>query len=230
MSVFRDLAVTCPACGHVEHHAVADSINAAARPELRQQIVDDTFQRFPCARCGVTVVVDGPMLLVHFEQHHWLELFPAAWEPAWRAVEQETLRRFRQTVVEYAPPLVQVHADEFVVRTVFGLDALREKLVTLDAAIDDVALEALKLDLLRGDPEAMADPHARLRLRSATSDALNFAVQLGNRSAVELAVARSHLDTTASQAWQKTRDTVCGGPYVDVGRLLVRGDAAIPRQ
>jgi hypothetical protein len=161
------------------------------------------------------------MLLIHFERHHWLELFPAPWERAWRALEQDTIRRFEQTAILHAPPMVRDHAGEFVVRTVFGLHALREKLVVLDAGLDDRALEALKLDLLRTEPDLVGDPAVRLRLRTATAELLVLSVHGGARAIGELTAARARLDLAASEPWQRTREAVSGGPYVDVGRLLV---------
>jgi hypothetical protein len=228
MSVFRDLAVTCPACGHIANHSVAESINAGNRAELRQQILDDTFQRFPCEACSAVIVVDGPLLLFDLKRHHWLELFPAGWEGAWKALELETVRRFQQTVEELAPPVIQDQADEFVVRTVFGIDALREKLVALDAGVDDRALEAAKLGLLRDDPRLIGDPDIRIRLRTATSDALSLAVLHRGRRRGQLELPRSDLDTTSTEAWQPTRDAIGSGTFVDANRLLVAGDLPRP--
>jgi hypothetical protein len=229
VSVFRTLAVRCPGCGNVEQHSVAESINAASRPELRQQIIDDSFQRYTCARCETRVVVDGPLLVIDFPRRQWFELYPVPWEAAWRELEADSERRFRQTMVELAPPVIQDQADEFTVRTVFGLFALREKLVAFDAGIDDRALEALKLELLRTEAELLGSPEVRLRLRTISADVLQFSVHRHDRWSSDFEVARSHLDTAAAEAFAAARTTVSAGSYVDIGRILVSGTARNPR-
>jgi hypothetical protein len=218
---FRDLEIPCPACGAVERRTVAESVDAAEHPELRQQILDDTFQRFACPGCAVRVAVDGPLLVLDLDRHHWIELFPAPWQPRWRALERASFRRFRSNLVEHAPPMLQERAGAFVVRTVFGLDALREKLVAFDAGIDDRALEAVKLGILRSRPELASYPGLQIRLRAVKGASLRCSVHDGRSALGELHVPGEQLDAAASDAWLATRQLFLGG-YVDLGRLLDR--------
>jgi hypothetical protein len=222
MSVFKPRTIACPRCGDKRRRVVALSINAPRRPDVRRAILEGRFQRYVCESCGGSFTVDGPLFYVDFERHQFFGVFPSAWEGAWRAVEAEVAESFRQGVAEHAPEFVRAQAPEFTVRAIFGLAALREKLLCLEAGIEDDALEALKLDLMRSGPRF--HPSARPRLSELDSERLHFEVPEGG-----LEVPRGQLDLLASDpAWRSTREQLCAGVFIDVGRLLLSGDEPRP--
>ena len=227
MSVFRPRIVICPHCNRRGAATVAWSINATRREDLRAAILEDRFQRTRCIACRQPFAIDGPLFYLDFVRHQWLGVYPRAWESSWRAIESELQRGFDNAAVKFAPKLIRDQADSFLVRAVFGLDALRDKVACATARLDDVTLELLKLDLMRSAPELRFHPGERLSLLSADRDELRFTVAQGNVRAVRVyGVPRDRYRAIArGRAWKRARHLVSGGPYVDVGRVLLDGDA-----
>lgn len=227
MSVYEERVLTCPHCRHAEIRKVAVSLDGAGAAQERQEILEDTFQRFACAACGQRFRADGPLIYIDFDAKLWLGVFPAPWEAAWWDHEDEPRRAFERYMIEDCPPLVRAWAPGFAVRAVFGLDRLREKLVAHAAGIDDRVLEAYKLELLRGMGEHELEPRARPTLREATAEAALFHVprpepdEPGRLAKVR--VARAEIDRIAAAqdgAWASTIAAVSEGPYLDLGRLF----------
>jgi hypothetical protein len=224
LSIFRDRAIACPRCGAAARRRVALSVNLPRVPEVRAAILDGKFQEFACAACGERHFVDGPFMAIDMAAQRWIMAWPAAWEPSWRALEATPEETFREAVVENAPPLIRATAEGYVVRSVFGLAALAEKLRCLEAGIDDRALEALKLDLMRSVAEVGFHAGARLRLARVDEREVVFA-----NARLELAAPRARLDEIGRDAgWAQAMASLSSGPYVDTGRLLVAGDAPRP--
>jgi hypothetical protein len=225
MSIFKPRAIPCPHCATRERRLVAHSINADRRPDLRQAILDDRFQRFDCGGCGQRFAVDGPFFYFDLGRRQWLGVYPARWERGWRALEAEVERSHRDAAVECAPRMIREIAPELVVRVVFGLPALRDKLLCFESGIDDVSLEILKLRLmLEGDPLHFT-PSDRPTLSRAGEPLRLTTVR--ERELLELQVERRRLDECADPAWQAARTQLGGGAYVDVGRIMLSGNAAI---
>jgi hypothetical protein len=214
MSVFRTRAVACPHCAAIEERSVALSINAARRRDVRAAIIEDRFQRFVCATCARDYSVEGPFFFFDPDARLWIGVYPPRWETSWRALEAELQQAFRSSMIEFAPEIVRADAGEYVVRAVFGLGALRDKLVCFDAALDDRALEVLKLDLMRS-AELPFDAATRPRL-TAANGALTFDAGVG-----ELRVERPLYDRARAAA-AATADA-WRGAYVDAGRVLIPG-------
>ncbi len=227
MSVFRDRSIACPKCGEREERYLAISLNAARAAKARQAILDGEFQNFACARCGARFVVDGPLVWLDFPRKRWLMVFPSAWESAWRALERDPLRSHQESMVEHAPEMVRDQAEGYTIRTLFGFAQLRDKLRALEAGLDDEALEVLKLDAMRAGVGIALHPSERLELIAA-GDPLVLAV--AGDPARRIEVPRARLDEIAADraTWRSAFDAVSGGPYVDVGRLLVDGNAPRP--
>lgn len=238
MSVHEDRVLCCPHCRHEEARSVAVSLDAGRAAQQRREILDETFQRFPCKACGGTFRAEGPLIYIDFDGKLWLGVFPGAWEAAWWDHEDEPRGAFERYMIESCPPLVRSWGPGFAVRAVFGLGRLREKLVAHDAGIDDRVLEAYKLDLLRGmGPHELA-PSARPTLREATADDAVFHVPRPEPGApgrlARVRVARAEIDRIAAArdgAWASTIAAVSEGPYVDLGRIFAprpAGEAISP--
>lgn len=228
MSVYQSRALTCPHCQHVATWSVAVSLNAARAAPQRQQILDGTFQRFTCSACGEMFRADGPLIYIDFDAKLWIGVFPTPWEAAWWEHEEEPLGVFQRYMIERCPPLVRSWAPGFEVRSVFGLERLREKLVAHGAGIDDRVLEAYKLDLLRGLGPYELAPSARPRLRELGPDGAMFHVPRPEPGAPHrfalVRVARAEIARVAAARegeWASTIAAVSAGPYVDLGRIFV---------
>ncbi len=85
MARFEDRALTCPHCQHVAVRSVAVSLDAEhGKPQL-QEILDGTFQRFACERCGKSYRADGPLVYLDFDDQRWVGVFPEPEERRWCA-------------------------------------------------------------------------------------------------------------------------------------------------
>ncbi|MCB9730928.1 MAG: CpXC domain-containing protein [Deltaproteobacteria bacterium] len=234
MSTFVDTPVTCPHCRSVTERTIATSINGPRIPEVVGDIRDGTFQVFTCPACHQEHEVDEPMAFIDFDQRRWVTMYPAVWEASWRGWEAEAERNYRDTMIVYAAAVVAELREGLWRRTVFGLDALREKLAIAEHGLDDVAIEALKLDLMRGMPELAVTPRARPRFVEADAEALRFrAVRDGVEGDLErpggvsvLVVERGRYDAVLEDAWGDARAQLGAGSYVDIGRILFDGGDA----
>lgn len=227
MSIYEQRTLTCPHCGQERVESVAVSLNAPRARVQRQAIMDGTFQRFECETCHERFRADGPLIYIDFDQKLWIGVFPAPWESTWWKCEQEPALAFQRNIEENSPPMVKEWAPGFTIRTVFGLEHLREKLVAHEARIDDRVLEAYKLDLLRGMGPYEPSRRARPRLRKVEGGELFFHVprpETANPGRVAMVkVARAEIDRidTDREAWAPVLATLSEGPYVDLGRIFI---------
>lgn len=148
MSTFVPSTIVCR-CG--EHYVVdvANGLHISARPDIREQILAGTFHRFDCPNCGVTTQIDALLSYTDFPARLWFTIAPSTGLP-WRNRYLEIARQgFESTMQRNAPDLVIGWGREMTRRLIFGLAALREKLVILDAKLDDRVIELLKIQLIR---------------------------------------------------------------------------------
>jgi hypothetical protein len=148
MSTFVPSTIICR-CG--EHYVVqvANGLHISARPDIREQILAGTFHRFDCPNCGAKTQVDTLLSYTDFPARLWFTIAPST-SLAWRNRYLEIARQgFESTMQRNAPELVIEWGREMTRRLVFGLAALREKLIILDAKLDDRVIELLKIQLIR---------------------------------------------------------------------------------
>jgi hypothetical protein len=233
MSVFRERQMLCSQCGHANTETVALSLHGPRVPELVERIRSGTFQVFRCAGCGTAYRADGPLIYTDFEEKHWIGEFPSAYEPAWASLEQQPLDSFRRAMIDLAPAFLRGEASGFTIRTVFGLDALAEKLVVLEAGFDDRAVEAAKLQMVL-EAGAILHPGYRVRATEVTPEGLR--VRAWRRARQDATPEPVALDLTSEQIervlldpdWAPVVAELSVGPYVDLCRLVFDGRAPVP--
>lgn len=220
MSTFASRTHACPTCGTRQELTVAISLNGDRMPELREQILAGTFQRFPCSACEAAILVEDPMVYLDFARKEWLTCFPRSRESEWHRLEQEPLEDWKEAMITHASPIARNMSAGFKVRAVFGFNALREKLLCFEHAIDDGLLEVLKFDLIRSLSDLPFVPERRLRLYAVEPETLWFGVSGTERT---LPMPRQLLDEYAMEPleWLSLTERLRRGPYVDLGRLLL---------
>jgi len=222
MSTFSQATLRCR-CGVEYVVDVADSVRAAARADLRAQILDGTFHRFACPQCGAVAQVDKLFAYTDFPRRQWFTVVPAASlarRSEWLALAE---RSFQAVFVERAAPVVTAWAPQFTRRVVFGLASLREKLLGFDAGLDDRRVEQLKVALVEaGRLIYVADGYCHLV--AVTADKLVFEwAAPGDAGTSRAVVARSEYDALAGGG----RDDVPAAtplfttPVVDMRALYV---------
>ncbi len=229
MSLFQTETARCPFCrGTIAFEAVY-SVNADRRPDLREQILDGSFQREICAGCGKPMRMQPDFAYLDAGRRRWILVEPATGLATWPELEAAAREVFALGYGAGANPVARALGASLVPRVTFGWAALREKLVCDAAGLDDVALECTKLLMLRGLDDAPLADGVDLRLLEATEEELTFAwMRTADEAMTEMLTAPHALyDGVAADpvAWAEIRDALSGGLYVDVNRLLVPADA-----
>jgi hypothetical protein len=189
-------------------------------PELREQILVGTFQRFVCEECDATMRIEDAMVYLDFERKEWMTCFPRARETEWHRLELEPLEDWKEAMVTHAAPIAREMSAGFKIRAVFGMDALREKLLCFEHGIQDELLEVLKFDLVRGVPDIPFQPNRRLRLYAVNQDVLWFGLSGTDRT---LSAPREVLTEYVLEPleWLSLTERLRRGPYVDLGRIML---------
>lgn len=233
MSIFQSEVLTCPACGAEVGFDALFSISADRRPDLRDAILDDTLQRGGCETCGESFRLDPELTYLSIADGQWILAGPPSGFARWSAFEREAQSAFSSAYGDAAPPAARAIGAALTPRIAFGWAALREKLLARRHGLDDVALELLKLALLRGPVgERMADDR-ELRLVEVAGEpeaqVLTLAWLRGPRSEpIEgLRVPRDVYDGIAAgqKDFGAVREELAGGLFVDVNRLFVGAEA-----
>lgn len=222
MSTFLDQDIACRACGQSWVRPVATFLDQPADLDrARAELQGDTFQRFSCPGCGQRVVAARPLRWCDRESRLWVAMLPEAAESGWPRWERDV-----HTMATWDISLDGTDTSDlsdWTLRVVFGLVALREKLICHQQSIDDALLELLKLELLDAHPSLERLAHHRLRLVDVGENLLSFAARDDAGRWQGAAATRSRLASIAErpELWVTARATLLEGPYVDLGRMLV---------
>lgn len=223
MSTFIDALVECQICGHRYPAEIAAAVHVSTRRELRDAIVAGVFHRFMCPACGASTTIEKLFAYTDFDRFEWFTVVPGAELPFvgdWERFAEET---FAATMRSHCPPIVRDDwAPKMRRRVVFGLAALREKLIAADAGLDDRVLEGLKLVVLRRGGIAPAiDEHLHLVGVDGEQLWLCHARATGT---VRFGVPRSwYVEVEAARA--RAEDTSFGGLVVDYRAALVERES-----
>lgn len=225
MSIFRPVALHCPACNTALQFEAVHSVNADTRPELRAAIVDNAFQQESCPSCGAGFRLDPQFNLVDTGRGEWIVAAPLARLLHWQDVEQQARALFEHAYGAGAPDPVQEVGRALRPRVTFGWPALREKLLAHDLGIDDVSLELCKAYIMR-NVDSPVSAESELRLLGADTDALHLTwlSSADGAPGPALKLARSAYAQIAADEdgdWDALRETLSAAYFVDINRLLM---------
>lgn len=228
MSIFQERTLSCPACGTEVSFELVHSVSADRRPDLRDAILDQSFQRKPCPSCGTSFRVDPEFVYIDFGRRQYIGVWPAARRHEWQACAAQTRQVFDDAMGTRAPASARKLGDTLDVRVVFGWPALVEKLLARQMGIDDRTLEIAKLAVMRSREEAPLPGVLELRLVGDHDGDLVLA-WLGNVGDDEagreppLRVPRALIAEIEAepQKWEALRASVAEGDVVDFQRALL---------
>ncbi len=225
MSLFQTESARCPYCQGTIRFEVVYSLNADRRPDLRDAILDGSFQRETCAGCGKPMRMQPRFAYVDNARRQWVLVDASSEMANWPELEDVAQETFANSYGEGASRIARELGRAMVLRVTFGWAALSEKLRCVEAGIDDVALECTKMLVMRGSGEAPIADDMDLRLVEADAKQLAFAwVRSNDEVVVEaLTVPRAVYEGVLNDAkgWAGMRAALQEGCYVDVNRLLV---------
>jgi hypothetical protein len=224
MSFFQTETVACPECGANVEFDVVYSVNAVLRPDLRDAILDRTFQRETCGQCGHSFRVDPELTYLDYLRRQWLLVRPPQDLAEWLSMEKYAHSFFEAAFGADAPASSRKLGKGLTVRLVFGWPAMREKLVCAELGLNDVDVELVKFGLLRNLDASLFSEQTELRLVGMADDQLGIAViniedELPRET---IPVPKAIYDEIANDQgdWQALREQLAAGPFVDIRRLL----------
>lgn len=213
MSLTTSVRVRCR-CGTFVDGTLFRSLNAEDHPEAREAVLDRSLHSLLCDQCGQLHSVEHAFAYVDMERRQLFGVFPEASRLDPRPWLELTVQSWEQAG----------RPDDVLVRAVFGLEELREKLVLHEAGLDDLALEVLKGDLLaHGGFRELGV--ATLFLDSVHDDTLVFVPFSGPEQKLDrpepVSVKRSLYDTyhRLGRRLLEVRPGIASGPHVSVLRL-----------
>jgi hypothetical protein len=226
MSIFRTVSVPCPACATPVSYELVHSVNADRRPDLRDAILDGSFQQRSCPSCEHRFRVEPEFIYMDLRRGQYIGVWPASKRDRWRECAARTRAVFDDAMGSNAPPEARSLGRQLEVRTVFGWPALVEKILARQAGIDDRSLEVLKLAVLRTQDEVPVPGRSEFRL-VGDRDGDPLLAWLGGADPAEpppvLRVPRQLVaDIEADpDSWQAARDGAVEGDVVDFQRELL---------
>ena len=224
MSIFSTHTIQCPACATPMDFELVLSVSADRRPDLRDAILNGSFQRQPCPGCGTLFRVEPEFTYMDIQRRQYIGVWPTARRADWQACADKTRAVFDDAMGRNAPPEARRIGDDLDVRVVFGWPALVEKILARGAGIDDRTLEVVKLAVMRSGEETPVPGQRALRLVQLDDASMLFAwVGSGGDKPSSWRVPRQLIADIEGQpdAWKATRDSVAAGDVVDFQRELL---------
>lgn len=227
MSIFRTVEARCPACDTPVSFELVFSVAADRRPDLRDAILDGSFQRQPCTSCGTLFRADPEFSYMDIGRGQYIGVWPDSKWPQWRECAGLTRDTFDEMLGAGAPPEAREIGDALVPRVVFGWAALVEKILCRQAGLDDVTLEIAKAVLMRHAAEVRVPGRQALRLVRLDGDApvLAWIDRVDGRVGEAMRVPRSLFAEieAAPETWAALRERIIDGMVVDLQRDLLAG-------
>lgn len=224
MSLFHSAQAVCGKCKTETPVDLAVSVNADRRPDLRQAILDGSFQGMQCPECGASIRLPAHLSYLDVGRGQWMLVDTFEASSDWSPVEEEAGYVFDLNFGAAASPVSREIGAGLTPRLVFGWPALREKLICAELALDDVVLEQLKISMLLNIAKPPAGDRTELRLIGGDTDELDFAWIFGasERAIATVAVPRdAYADiAAATKSWAALRAELDGHLYVDLNRLV----------
>jgi hypothetical protein len=225
MSIFLPVEARCTKCGTAVQASLAASVNADRRPDLRQAILDGTFQSTACASCGTQVRLPAHLTYIDMARNQWILVEEAKQIARWRDVEADATALYNKTFGREAPEIQRSLGKAMVPRLVFGWAALREKLLAKEAGLDDVILELLKISVLRNVPGSPMSDTTELRLidMEGSQMTLRWLEGTTEKGIADLPLDRELYDDIAVNLapWAELKGDVEAGLFVDMKRILI---------
>jgi hypothetical protein len=225
MSLFHAQTIACPACGTAKTADVFYSVNADRRPDLREAVIDRSFQAQLCDSCGAAFRIDPEFNYLDLARGQWIAVHPVGSLGQWEEIQAADHATFDKSYGPGASAGAREIGAGLQVRITFGWAAFREKLVAAEAGLDDVELELLKVAILRTQAKAPLSQAVELRLVDVVDGQLVLCwLDTAADTVVEtMLVPAAAYDAIAADAegWAALRREMAEGPFVDMQRLMV---------
>mgnify|MGYP000846323606 FL=1 len=136
--------ITCPQCGKKHSFQVWDSINTQEYPEMKEKVRNDEAFRFRCPDCGATAILNYNFL--YHQQEDRVLIFVDADGSSYNDMEKILKQKGNAF-------------DGYRKRIVLSYNDFKEKLLILDAGLDDRIVEIIKASIWDNVEERYKDKH-----------------------------------------------------------------------
>ena len=228
MSRFHEETVSCPACEKKSIQLIATSLRISSKTSFKEQLLNGDFQRFTCEDCNHAFYVEDPLIYLDFDEKLMIAQFPKSWNPQWQKHETVVTHNFENYLGgKYAAPSARKMAEGFRLRTVFGLESLAEKIVCMEAGIDDRLLSILKLQLIQTIEEIPFHPGFIPLFKGIKENELVFLCQVVNSEGktkqeiitLPFPLTLDEVKNSADQ-YESLLETFHDATYIDIGRMF----------
>jgi hypothetical protein len=225
MSIFRNVNADCPGCNTPVPFELVFSVAADRRPDLRDAILDGSFQRQACPSCGTTFRAEPEFIYMDIRRGQYIGVWPASKRPQWRDCAERTRDVFDSTLGAGATREAREIGNGLQARVVFGWAALVEKLLCQEAGINDGTLEVAKALVMRNADTIRVPGAQEFRLaRFEGDDPVLAWVRGANGSASDASRVPRKLIAeieAAPEQFQALRDEASEGLVVDLQREML---------
>jgi hypothetical protein len=225
MSLFVPVEAQCSKCGTKVKADLAASLNADRRPDLRDAVLDGSFQSIACSSCNTTVRFPAHLTYIDMDRGQWILVEDASRLMDWKSAEDEAQDLYDRVFGKLAPPLQQTIGEEMTPRLVLGWAALREKLIIQDAKLDDITIELFKISVLHNVPAPPLADMTELRLIDIDDETMTLRwLNASNEEGIaDLPLERSLYDDFAAttEHWAELQAELEGVLFVDMKRILL---------
>jgi hypothetical protein len=228
MSITETSIITCDCGAHIEALCCV-SVNAERHPHLREALVDRTLHQFACGACGATLSVEKRLAYMDLPRRELYSVAPERDRGLERALADDLAGAWGLAFGSQAPVSVAAlfQTERFQVRLCFGLEELREKVIAHEAGLDDLALEALKAELLATHGEWAPLAVRTLRLDHVEADGrlalrLERATEPPTVLDVGVLADRARYEALAAMPWRDLLAAypgIAAGPHVSLLRM-----------
>ena len=225
MSLSSTTELQCPNCGETTSMEEFGSLNADRRPDLRDEILDDTFQTGRCSHCDQVFRLPPNFNYMDAGRGQWIAAYPEPRILDHLEAADEMSALFDKSFGESAGKAAHELGKSLTGRVVFGWPAMREKLLIRELGLDDVTIELLKLDMLREMPEIPFGAETALRLVDVAGTEMTMAwfgpgVEDAQR-VMDVDFSRYQDVAAHHDEWQALADELTDSPFVDMQKLYL---------
>jgi len=224
MSVFTTLEFTCPDCGASLEYDNYDSINADRRPDLRDEIFNDTLSSVHCEACDKDFRPEPNLNYLDFKAGIWVMAKPIYNISHWDVEEAKATALFAGAYGAGAPASAREIGDALTPRLTFGWAAFREKLVLKEAELDDLMIERTKLTVIANRPGNPIQPGVELRVLDVREQAFRMAWidATTGEGLQQFDIQRALYESTANtEDWAEIDKKLNAGIFLDIQRTFI---------
>jgi hypothetical protein len=167
MGVTMPYEVTLPG-GLRKKINMADCVNIARTPKARELILQGKFNRIPDEDGKGVITIEKEFFYTDFERQQLFLVKPRFERHTWLEASARLERMLNRI-----PETFSID-EKHQVRVIFGLAELREKLIAMEAGMDDRMVELFKVLLIQDHPFLIKKPRLRILLEKKTPTDYKF--------------------------------------------------------